>query len=732
MEGEEVSPLEINSAIYTPVKPEISEAEKNFGDVIIQTDTLFLPFIDDFSVDRTKRRIPGVDTLEKVLFRVDGAYADSISVVDFPTFMYFFNISTQLYDSFETRKTLVFYENDNPASPQFSLPTDTDTVWSSVTYRFNEFSVDTLLFTPATTHYNTRDTFLIVADDPFFLWTDSFAYINKSFGVNPPTIGVATFDGLNASGVAYDLSSPFNYGSADRLSSKPVDLSGLTPDSSVVLSFYYQPQGLGDFPDPEDSLVLEFYSPSDSLWYRVWSTAGITTAQSYQQPVFQPVKIPVTDSKYLSKGFQFRFRNYATLSGMYDLWNIDYVYLDKHRSINSNALNDFGFVNSGTSFVNTYTSMPMKAFKGNAAQYMVPDFLVKMTNMDSVSDSRDSIRFLVTDEFETIEYFESGNIQKSFSPQSQASFYYSVFSSPSNFQFTPSDSDRTVFQIKLFSEQPAADLCPLNDTVIHKQVFDSYFAYDDGSAEQLYTLVPQVPGPGPKLAYKFNTSLQDSLRGIFLYFPYLHSDISQRSFKITVWNDNGGIPGSIVYEDADLDFPKYSDSIGQFVRYKIEPPIQITGTYYIGWQQTPAQDQEEKIRLGFDKNINNQNKIFFNTSGTWYNTSQTGSLMIRPDFGEADPVASVGKENISGPAFNFFPNPAGDRICFFRVSADRPADNPFVLEIYNTLGERVLVLPLSGPSISVDISSFPVGIYFLKTVDVSKGFSHVQKLLIAR
>ena len=39
------------------------------------------------------------------------------------------------------------------------------------------------------------------------LWQDNSVFVNRNYGVNPITIGVATFDGLNSNGRAYNMNS---------------------------------------------------------------------------------------------------------------------------------------------------------------------------------------------------------------------------------------------------------------------------------------------------------------------------------------------------------------------------------------------------------------------------------------------------------------------------------------------------------------------------------------------
>ena len=113
------------------------------------------------------------------------------------------------------------------------------------------------------------------------LWVEKDVFINNSFCYLPPNQGVATFDALDSTGNIYTdaVSAPFK---ADRLTSRPIRLDSvfapfpekLSPADSLYLSFYYQPQGLGDAPEESDSLVLAFrettgdtvFSHIDSVW----------------------------------------------------------------------------------------------------------------------------------------------------------------------------------------------------------------------------------------------------------------------------------------------------------------------------------------------------------------------------------------------------------------------------------------------------------------------------------
>ena len=85
--------------------------------------------------------------------------------------------------------------------------------------------------------------------------------------------------------------------------------------------------------------------------------------------------------------------------------------------------------------------------------------------------------------------------------------------------------------------------------------------------------------------------------------------------------------------------------------------VALSGTFYVGWKQSSA----DRLNIGFDKNINNQDKIFYDMGSGWTNTSFEGSLMIRPVFvsGFDDILASV-NSNTSAIDFEMYPNPAND------------------------------------------------------------------------
>ena len=81
---------------------------------------------------------------------------------------------------------------------------------------------------------------------------------------------------------------------------------------------------------------------------------------------FEKVIQIINEPKFLHNAFQFRFRNYATISGNFDHWHIDYVKVDEFLNSNDTIkLNDVAFVYAATSFLKTYEQMPWTHFKNN-------------------------------------------------------------------------------------------------------------------------------------------------------------------------------------------------------------------------------------------------------------------------------------------------------------------------------------------------------------------------------
>lgn len=122
----------------------------------------------------------------------------------------------------------------------------------------------------------------VYPDTSKWMYSNS-VFINKDFPHRAPNIGAATFDAIDSLGNVYPNAVwiPFE---ADKMTSKPIRLDSvftpvaraLEPADSLYLSFFYQPQGNGDDPEPWDTLLLEFARQGDSVFQYVDSTYEVS------------------------------------------------------------------------------------------------------------------------------------------------------------------------------------------------------------------------------------------------------------------------------------------------------------------------------------------------------------------------------------------------------------------------------------------------------------------------
>ena len=474
------------------------------------------------------------------------------------------------------------------------------------------------------------------------LWEDSAVFINRSYPINPVTIGVATFDGLDANGMAYDISASTQAQRADSLTSRAIDLSVV---DSAYLLFYYQAEGLGDNPQTEDSLVLEFLTGVDTaglpVWKNIWSIPGQTTQE------FQRMEFNIVGANYLHAGFRFRFRNYATLSGNYDHWHIDYVKVDEYSSGQIPDLNDVAFVYDNPPLLKRYREMPWTHFVNYESVEMVDsiDALIRNNEAGLSVDYRYNI-------------FENNLLIDAFPGLGWRNYNIQDYSTIGNFSHNPivliddskfisTQADTAIFKMQHIIKTTPTDN-KNNDTLKHYQKFNSHFAYDDGVAEFAYGTNVQ----GAKMAYQFHLNKADSLRIIQIYFAPMQNNVSNIPFHLLVWDDNNGVPGNILHRDTV--YPIYENRV-KFHNYYLSSPIGLDSTFYVGIEQTT----NDMLNVGLDRNSPANNYMFYNVGGGWNYSQFPGAWMIRPVL-RTTPIISSTNSVITQNDIKIFPNPFSD------------------------------------------------------------------------
>ena len=548
------------------------------------------------------------------------------------------------------------------------------------------------------------------------LWKDNSVFINRNYGVNPITIGVATFDGLNLNGRAYNMTSTSTDSeNADTLTSQQIDLSNI--DTSYFM-FYYQAQGNGNDPQITDSLILEFYSGTDSLGDAIWNTVWEKEGSTFHE--FKKVVYIFTDPEYLTLDFSFRFRNLASVTGNFDHWNIDYVKLDEyHNSSDTSFLNDVAFVRNTPHILKRYREMPWIHFVNDMTQ--------------EINDSLDIILRNNTDIIQSIDYRydvynENGNLtyhypvlggNNSTRNVDVPPYYYIdtgtyAFNSPpimiddQIFPVSSADSAEFIFRNSINTEP--SDF-KNNDTVFHLQRFYSHFAYDDGSAESAYGINVQ----GAKLAYEFKLNRPDTLRIVQMKFVEMHEDLTNNKFALTIWDNNNGNPGQELYKDTvEIE---YKDR-GKFTNYYLKNGVGLIGTFFVGWEQIT----NDILNLGLDKNSVANDYMLYNIGGGWVNSQFPGAWMIRPVVNFDAPIISSLSEKVVIYC-KIYPNPFSNKTSiYFNNNSQR------IFKLFDMMGRTVRSFSSSENIIDIYKEDLRRGIYFIQIIE--GGSVQTKKIVI--
>ena len=532
------------------------------------------------------------------------------------------------------------------------------------------------------------------------LWMESSVFVSRTYPINPPTIGVATFDGLDANGFARDFSPSTSSEPSDTLLSKTIDLSGI---SSAYFVFYYQGKGMGDAPQQLDMLVLEFFD--GSVWNEIWSVNGQTMTE------FEKVVEVIDSAVYLTNNFQFRFRNYATISGNFDHWHLDYVKIDELLSAtDTSELNDVAFVYSLPSFLNRYSEMPWTHFKNNEANELKDsiDILIRNNNASINVDYQFNVfendnQFYhypllgVSRNVSVLDYDTIGNFSFNNPP---IDFQSNVFSS---FQL-----DTTTFLVQNIIGTSTTDRKE-NDTLYHIQKFHHTFAYDDGTAESAYGLNVD----GAKLAYQFKLNRPDEkLRAVQMYFPQMLDSVNNIPFDLTVWDNNNGQPGDTLY--TQIVYPVHTEN-GEFHTCIIDNPFLVSGTIYIGWEQTT----DDLLNIGLDKNNTANDYMFYNIGSGWLNSTYPGAWMLRPIVSK-DPIILSPEEIVDD--FKLYPNPAKSELFIETNKSEN------VISIYNIQGVLIKRITSNTTLNRFNIDNLASAIYIVE-VENSENRSY-QKIIV--
>lgn len=564
-------------------------------------------------------------------------------------------------------------------------------------------------------------------------------WVNDHMGINPPSIYVATFDGYDSLGKPYAKNDILAKGFADRLTSRALrmDLVAQANRKNVFMNFFYQYQGNGEPPDQGDVLYL-YFKDKDGIWNEVWRKESDGTLDKTK---FDTVRLKFED-KYFHPKFQFRFQNFGRISGPYDTWNVDYVYVNNGIPLykplvpNGNPpyedFPDRAISTPATPLFVDFQSIPIKHFLlSPSALTQLPKFVVTNQRKDQSLANSNSQGFgfsssviisrtlfngvakqkkeLTNNASTNLRVFYQRPIEFSVTtlPSSDLTaidttirkivfdFKFSITpgdNTPKKFDGSPNDGDFDTVAYKRIDFRR-------NDTTRATYILDDYYAYDDGTAEY----GARINGIGTQLAYEFNlkTTAADTIVAIDYYFPPF-GDESTQSVQFHVLGALTGQETDYLYR-RNTQIKRSTSNV--FVRETLASPVTVQGKFYIGWRLL----SNALIPVGLDRSFDSGSKMFYNSSGDWIqNKDLKGSLMIRPVFirkGQPPPPVAVADE----PVASLYPNP-NTGIFYLPIAA-----------------EQISIVDITGRPVSTSVeedqkqkkvsADIPMGIYVVRYFD---------------
>jgi hypothetical protein len=546
--------------------------------------------------------------------------------------------------------------------------------------------------------------------------------VNDGMAIRPPSLKVATFDGVDSLGKPYNVNDVLAKGYADKLVSQSIDLSAIPEDErdSVYLSYRYQLKGNGETPDEGDRLLVSLFDKNNE-WVPMDT---IENDGSFDIDKFYTSKIHITDARFYHEEFKFMIKNFARLSGPYDTWHIDYIYLNKGKYAENLNIPDRTISEPLTSLLGVYRSIPIKHFFSDGGVSATHPSLVITNQRDTLDHLNDGT---VVEHAQPITIFAQAFV--TYRDNGTINDYTVKLDSAETgteakkYHFTPfklekipnildvstnADSVNVELQVLINSGDnivrtpTKGDYIPSvyapidfrdNDTTRASFLLQNKYAYDDGIGEYGAGLNQ----PGAQIAYKYTMVgvKQENITFLEMYFPRF-GDESSQVIELRIWKD-------LTKEPVHAEVASLQRSEGnKFWLKEIKPAVSVDSVFYIGWKQNSA----AVIATGLDKSNDTGDRMYYNTNGEWIqNTTVHGSLMLRPIFGKGLGEDPNGLEDQT--TLTVYPNPSSGTFNFTGVAES--------ISVYDMTGRSISFLSESTTNETiVTLPNASHGIYIIK------------------
>ena len=560
------------------------------------------------------------------------------------------------------------------------------------------------------------------------LWQDNFVFINTTYPKEAVTVGVASFDGTDANGKPYNVNANPNLSlEADKLTSNPIDLDGLTSASNVFLSFYYLQSDFGERPvAPNDLLTVQFLDTTGN-WNTVWQTSADTVLRMRQ--VFLKV-----DSVYLNPSFQFRFLAFGNVTGANDIWHVDYVKVDKDRDTAAEKnIKEMAYEFLPPSLLKNYYVMPYHQFDSTDLKDTISLF-VRNSFINATTDIVDFYEANVVNPPTNIASFSGPS--RDFGPLTRNEIKYPKFNIPTDIigdTITIKVDYR--FDVSAEAGEPAKVLA--NNAVSHSQVFSNFYAYDDGTPERGYWLGDES---GYRMAVKYWMRKPDTLQAIKMQLFPVRADNALARFSVCVWK-NFGLrsvynPNDLIYRQPNLKLQDLISEFGvdtingyyyaplkpEFVLNGATFPLILSDTFAIGL----IVDNPNSLTVGYDRN---NNQSFFNyyvdvNSEKWTRSTFPGTMIINPVVGKGLPpyLTPVKETKSTRYDVKIYPNPARDQLFIEGITENS------LVELFALNGSLVKQFQLAQSGF-ISVNELPAATFVIKITNLKTSQTGVAKFV---
>lgn len=515
--------------------------------------------------------------------------------------------------------------------------------------------------------------------------------IKDYFNVDAPSINVIEFDGLNKDGFPYNNDS--GYGICDELVSDKINLSSKSLEDSVYLSFFWNFNINGEFPDYEDSLKIDFLS-KDNEWITVWNANG-GSLNFKDQFTFNDILL---ENNFLHQNFMFKIYNIGNSEGPFDSWLIDYIYLDANRNSNDSIFLDRALSFRVNKLFKDHISIPFNHI--SSSNSFTDSLSIKINNLDKdIQPINYTLKGYIDGNSEYLIYDN-----EPLSPILSGYENRILKTKPVKVSTYLSDNDSSSIEFLFYIESGDSSYVNqnlrLNDTMRFNVSFESSYSYDDGSAE----FAAGLNQKNSELVLKHLTFTEDTLTHIQIYFPNnLYSSYSS-DIELLIYKDLDDENTKVVSQITSLDFND------EFNLFKLNKPVIVKDSFYIGFRQF----ENSFLPVGLDKNSDTSDKIYYKIDNNWFqNDVIKGSLMIRPVFGKSNYVLTSIENKKIKKSISIFPNPSRG---IFNLS--NKVENIIVYGIDGKILKRI------NNSDRINLQEFKNGYYIIQIEDNNRIEKH--------